>query len=79
MKEELYVVYQEKDFILGEKLIEIATGKAENPDYSNKHGNKAKLGWYRYDTSQSLSAQTWSKVLFWDRFRQVGFRAVSKP
>lgn len=32
------------------KLIEIATDKTASPDYSEKHGNKAKYGWYRYNT-----------------------------
>ena len=32
------------------ELIEIATDKAETPDYYGKHGNKAKYGWYRYNT-----------------------------
>lgn len=32
------------------ELIEIAYNKAEYPDYFNKHGSKAKYGWYRYDT-----------------------------
>lgn len=32
------------------ELIKIATNKAEYPDFDNKHGNKAKYGWYRYDT-----------------------------
>lgn len=32
------------------KMIEIADNKTEYPDYENKHGNKAKYGWYRYDT-----------------------------
>ena len=31
-------------------LIEIATDKTEFPDHNNKHGNKAKYGWYRYTT-----------------------------
>lgn len=31
------------------ELIEIAYNKAEYPDYNNKHGNRAKNGWYRYD------------------------------
>ena len=31
------------------EIIEIATNKAIYPDYDNKHGLKAKLGWYRYD------------------------------
>ena len=33
-----------------ENLIEIATDKTVYPDYNNKHGNKAKYGWYRYTT-----------------------------
>ena len=32
------------------ELIEIAYNKAEFSDYNNKHGNRAKYGWYRYDT-----------------------------
>ena len=32
------------------ELIQIATGKDIYPDYDNKHGSKAKLGWYRYNT-----------------------------
>ena len=32
------------------ELIEIATDKAETPDFREKHGNKAKYGWYRYNT-----------------------------
>ena len=31
------------------ELICIADNKAEMEDYENKHGAKAKLGWYRYD------------------------------
>lgn len=33
-----------------EDMINIATGKTEYPDYNQKHGAKAKYGWYRYDT-----------------------------
>lgn len=36
-------------FAIGE-LIQIATDKAEYPDYHGKHGSKAKYGWYRYNT-----------------------------
>ena len=32
------------------ELITIADHKAEYPDYNGRHGNKAKMGWYRYDT-----------------------------
>lgn len=32
------------------ELIQIADNKAEFPDYDRRHGNKAKNGWYRYDT-----------------------------
>lgn len=33
-----------------EELLEIAIDKTAHPDYENKHGNKAKYGWYRYTT-----------------------------
>ena len=32
------------------ELIQIATDKATYPDYQEKHGSKAKYGWYRYNT-----------------------------
>lgn len=32
------------------ELIQIATDKAEYPDYQGKHGSKARYGWYRYNT-----------------------------
>ncbi len=32
------------------ELIQIATNKMTYPDYNQKHKEKAKLGWYRYDT-----------------------------
>ena len=32
------------------ELIQIASEKAQYPDYNNKHGAKAKFGWYRYNT-----------------------------
>ena len=32
------------------ELIQIADNKAEFPDYDRRYGNKAKNGWYRYDT-----------------------------
>lgn len=35
--------------VIGE-LIQIATDKAEYPDYNKKHGTKAEYGWYRYNT-----------------------------
>lgn len=31
-------------------LVKIATEKTEFPDYKNKHGRRAKYGWYRYTT-----------------------------
>ena len=34
---------------LGE-IIEIATNRMTYQDFQNKHGKKAKQGWYRYDT-----------------------------
>ena len=36
------------------KLIEIATNKSISEDYDSKHKNKAKFGWYRYDTRVGL-------------------------
>ena len=32
------------------ELIQISDKKTEFPDYGNRHVNKAKNGWYRYDT-----------------------------
>lgn len=32
------------------ELIQIASEKAQYPDYINKHGAKAQFGWYRYNT-----------------------------
>lgn len=32
------------------ELVQIATDKTEYPDYQEKHGLKAKYGWYRYNT-----------------------------
>ena len=39
--------------VIGE-LIQIATNKSSAPDYQEKHKNKAKYGWYRYDTRLAL-------------------------
>lgn len=36
------------------ELIQIATNKSSAPDYNAKHKNKAKYGWYRYDTRIAL-------------------------
>ena len=36
------------------QLIQIATNKASASDYNSKHKNKAKHGWYRYDTRLAL-------------------------
>lgn len=33
-----------------EELIQIAGNKSSSPDYNEKHKDKAKYGWYRYDT-----------------------------
>ncbi len=33
-----------------EGLVQIAINKGKLPDYGNKHGEKAKNGWYHYDT-----------------------------
>ncbi len=39
--------------VVGE-LIEIATNKSFAPDYGTKHKDKAKYGWYRYDTRLAI-------------------------
>lgn len=36
------------------ELIQIATNRSSAPDYNAKHKNKAKMGWYRYDTRLAL-------------------------
>ena len=35
-------------------MIQIATNKSSAPDYNSKHKNRAKIGWYRYDTRIAL-------------------------
>ena len=35
-------------------MVGIATNKKVSPDYENKHGARAKLGWYRYDIKFGL-------------------------
>lgn len=37
-----------------EGLIQVATNKKEYSDYEEKHGKKAKYGWFRYDTRFGL-------------------------
>ncbi len=36
------------------ELIQIAANKSTSEDYKNRHGDKAKYGWYRYDTRLAL-------------------------
>lgn len=36
------------------ELIQIAMDKGEYPDYNEKHGSKAKFGWYRYNARFGL-------------------------
>ncbi|MBQ4650146.1 MAG: hypothetical protein IJB73_05535 [Firmicutes bacterium] len=36
------------------ELIQIAVNKSTSPDYNEKHGDKARYGWYRYDTRLAL-------------------------
>ncbi len=36
------------------ELIQIATNKSNAPDYQSKHKERAKNGWYRYDTRLGL-------------------------
>ncbi len=45
------------------ELLEIATGRTEFPDYNNKHGNKAKYGWYRYTTRFGIPVYSEEGVL----------------
>ena len=48
------------------ELIEISSNKSEAPDYDQKHGNKAKYGWYRYDTRFGIPVYNEENVL--DRY-----------
>ena len=48
--------------VIGE-LIEIASDKTESPDYNMKHGNKAKYGWYRYNTRFGIPVYSEDGVL----------------
>ena len=41
-----------------EGLIQIASKKAFSEDYSAKHKNRAKYGWYRYDSRFALPVYT---------------------
>ena len=36
------------------ELIEVAENKSVSEDFKEKHGEKAKYGWYRYDTRLAL-------------------------
>ena len=45
------------------ELIQIATDKAEYPDFNNKHGAKAKYGWYRYNTRYGIPVYDENGVL----------------
>ena len=36
------------------ELIQVASNRTFSEDYSLKHGNKAKYGWYRYDSRFAL-------------------------
>lgn len=36
------------------KLIQIANNKSGSEDFKERHGEKAKFGWYRYDTRLAL-------------------------
>lgn len=45
------------------ELLEIATGKTEFPDYNNKHGKRAKHGWYRYTTRFGIPIYSGEGVL----------------
>ena len=45
------------------ELIQIATNKAEYPDFNSKHGAKAKFGWYRYNTRFGIPVYNENGVL----------------
>ena len=45
------------------EIDKIAYNKAEYQDYFNKHGSKAKYGWYRYDTG--LACLYMMKMVSW--------------
>ena len=36
------------------ELIQIAENKSEFSDYGDRHGNRAKNGWYRYDVRETM-------------------------
>ena len=55
-------------------MIEIAKNKAEYPDYDKKHGSKAKLDWYRYDTRFGLPVYNDNGVL--ERYNIFGMRML---
>lgn len=45
------------------ELIQIATNKSVSEDYNKKHGNRARWGWYRYDTRFALPIYNEMKVI----------------
>ena len=45
------------------EIIQIANNKATYPDFENKHGIKAKYGWYRYDTRFGIPVYDSNSVL----------------
>lgn len=45
------------------ELIQTATNKSVSEDYDEKHGNKAKWGWYRYDARFALPVYNEEGVL----------------
>lgn len=45
------------------ELIQSASNQASSEDYNKKHGNKAKLGWYRYDIKFALPIYEASNVI----------------
>ena len=57
-----------------DKLIKIANNKREYPDFKNKHGNKAKHGWYRYDTHFGIPVYDKNGML--ERYNVFGARIL---
>ena len=56
------------------ELIQIATNKSSAPDYEAKHKNRAKYGWFRYDTRLALPIYDDKGHL--ERFNVYGMRML---
>ena len=54
--------------------MQIATNKAEYPNYNNKHKSKAKFGWYRYNTRFAIPVYNEQQEL--ERYNIFGARML---